>query len=229
MNPLHRAAFFTTAASAADLSFPSAAEVAFVGRSNSGKSSAINTLANRRQLAFSSKTPGRTQQINFFAVGEDRFLVDLPGYGYAKVQKSERRRWMGFLGSYLQTREPLAGLVLIMDARHPLTELDRQLLQWFLPRAIPVHVLLTKADKLIRSEQTRTLREVRAALAEFGDMCSASLFSSLAKSGTAEAAGVIEGWLGLADAPRATPAPASGRASKGQGLESPTSGARRPS
>ncbi|MBL8385872.1 MAG: YihA family ribosome biogenesis GTP-binding protein [Burkholderiales bacterium] len=224
MNALHRAAFHTTVASIADLNFPSTAEVAFVGRSNSGKSSAINTLANRRRLAFSSKTPGRTQQINFFSVGTGRFLVDLPGYGYAKVQKSERQRWMGFVSDYLQTRGSLTGLVLIMDARHPLTELDRQLLQWFLPRSIPVHVLLTKADKLGREEQARTLRAVRAALAEFGGTCTASLFSSLARAGVDEASRVVEGWLGLAgaDPSRADSAakPPPRRAGKGQGLQS---------
>jgi len=195
MSFLHRAQFFTTAARLANLDFPSAGEVAFVGRSNSGKSSAINTLANQKRLAFTSKTPGRTQQINFFALGHDRFLVDLPGYGYAKVQKSEHARWQAFLGSYLQGREPLAGLVLIMDARHPLTELDRQLLDWFASRGRPVHALLTKADKLTRNEQTKTLREVSAALAERGPGYSASLFSSLKRTGVEPMQEILARWL----------------------------------
>lgn len=195
MSFLHRARFFTTAAKLSNLDFPSAGEVAFVGRSNSGKSSAINTLANQKRLAFTSKTPGRTQQINFFALGHDRFLVDLPGYGYAKVQKSEHARWQAFLGGYLQGREPLVGLILIMDARHPLTELDRQMLDWFAPRGRPVHVLLTKADKLTRNEQSKTLRETGAALAEIGPGYSTSLFSSLKRTGVEAVQEVISRWL----------------------------------
>ncbi len=197
MSFLHRAAFFITAAKLSDLTFPSSAEVAFVGRSNSGKSSAINTLANQRRLAFTSKTPGRTQQLNYFALGADRFLVDLPGYGYAKVQKAEHKRWGGFLSGYLQSRAPLVGLVLIMDARRPLTELDCQMLDWFTPRGIPVHALLTKADKLGRSEQTRVLVKVQGEMAKYGPMCSASLFSSLKKTGVEAMAEVLAVWLGF--------------------------------
>ena len=195
MSFLHRATFFTTAASLSDLTFPCAAEVAFVGRSNSGKSSAINTLANQRRLAFTSKTPGRTQQLNFFRLGSDKFLVDLPGYGYAKVQKTEHRRWGGFLSGYLESRNQLAGMVLIMDARRPLTEMDCQMLAWFTPRGIPVHALLTKADKLVRNEQTRVLRQVEVALAQYGPTCSASLFSSLKKTGIETVTKVLGNWL----------------------------------
>ena len=198
MSFLHRAAFFTTVAKLGNLAFASKAEVAFAGRSNAGKSSAINTLANQRRLAFTSKTPGRTQQINYFGLGDDKFLVDLPGYGYAKVQKSEHARWNAFLSGYLQTREPLAGLVLIMDARRPLTDLDTQMLDWFTPRDRPVHALLTKADKLGRSDQALTLRRVRMALAERGEAFSASLFSSLAKTGVAEIEAIIARWLDIA-------------------------------
>ena len=197
MSFLHRATFFTTAAAIKDMGFASAGEVAFVGRSNSGKSSAINVLANQRRLAFTSKTPGRTQQINFFALGADRFLVDLPGYGYAKVQKSEHKRWQAFLGAYLQSRQPLAGLVLIMDARHTFTEMDTQMLEWFSPRGIPVHVLLTKADKLGRSEQAQVLKAARTELARFGGGFSASLFSSLKKTGVPEVVEVLARWLGV--------------------------------
>jgi GTP-binding protein len=199
MSFLHRAAFFTTSAKLTDLTFFSAAEVAFVGRSNSGKSSAINTLANQRRLAFTSKTPGRTQQLNFFGLGEDKYLVDLPGYGYAKVQKSEHKRWGGFLSGYLQSRAPLVGMVLIMDARRPLTELDCQMLEWFTPRGIPVHALLTKADKLGRSEQNQTLLKVQSEMARYGPMCSASLFSSLKKTGVEAITGKIAIWLGFAE------------------------------
>lgn len=197
MSYLHRAAFFTTAATLSNLQFASAGEVAFVGRSNAGKSSAINTLANQRRLAFTSKTPGRTQQINFFALGNDKFLVDLPGYGYAKVQKSEHARWQAFLGSYLQGREPLAGLILIMDARHPLTTLDTQMLEWFAPRLRPVHVLLTKADKLTRNEQAKTLKTVQTALATYGPDYSTSLFSSLKRTGIEPVTEIIGRWLSI--------------------------------
>ena len=180
-----------------DLSFPSLGEVAFAGRSNAGKSSAINTLANQRRLAFTSKTPGRTQQINYFGLGDQKYLVDLPGYGYAKVQKTEQQRWRIFLGAYLETREPLAGLILIMDARRPLTELDRQMLEWFAPRGRPIHALLTKADKLGRSEQAQTLVYVRDEISKWGAGFSASLFSSLKKTGTTEVEGVIAKWLAI--------------------------------
>ncbi len=211
MSFLHRAAFFTTAASMRDLSFHSAGEVAFAGRSNAGKSSAINTLANQRRLAFTSKTPGRTQQINYFGIGDDKFLVDLPGYGYAKVQKTEQKRWRIFLGAYLETREPLAGLILIMDARRPFTELDLQMLEWFTPRGRPIHVLLTKSDKLGRSEQAMTLKSVRDELSSWGTGHSASLFSSLKKTGTREVESVIGRWLGVelpgARAPKLPPKP----------------------
>ncbi len=199
MSFLHRAAFFITAAKLSDLTFPSSAEVAFVGRSNSGKSSAINTLANQRRLAFTSKTPGRTQQLNYFALGMDRYLVDLPGYGYAKVQKSEHKRWGGFLSGYLQSRAPLVGMVLIMDARRPLTELDCQMLDWFTPRGIPVHALLTKADKLGRNEQSMVLQKVQAEMTKYGPMCSASLFSSLKKTGVETISKVLAVWLGFPD------------------------------
>jgi len=207
MSFLHRATFFTTVAKLGDLTFPSLAEVAFAGRSNAGKSSAINTLANQRRLAFTSKTPGRTQQLNFFDLGASKFLVDLPGYGYAKVQKTEHRRWNAFLSTYLQSREPLAGLVLIMDARRPLTELDLQMLEWFAPRGRPVHGLLTKADKLGRSDQAQTLRRVRTEMAALGSGYSASLFSSLKKTGVAEIEQVIATWLDISLPEKALAAP----------------------
>lgn len=174
-------------------------EVAFAGRSNAGKSSAINTLARHNRLAFVSKTPGRTQLINFFAVGDGQFIVDLPGYGYAKVPPDIRARWEKVLSAYLQTREALAGLVLIMDARHPLTPLDKRMLDWFIPRGLPVHILLTKADKLSRGVANKTLIEVRSALKGYPQV-SVQLFSSLAKQGIEEAEAVIDAWLSADEA-----------------------------
>ena len=163
------------------------AEVAFVGRSNAGKSSAINTLANHRRLAFVSKTPGRTQLINFFSLGDDRTLVDLPGYGYAQVPARVKAHWQNVMAAYVSTRRALSGLVLIMDARHPLKSLDIKLLDWYLPTGKPVHCLLTKADKLSKSEQTLTLRKVTKQLETAGHNATVQLFSSLKKEGVAKA------------------------------------------
>ncbi len=167
------------------------AEVAFVGRSNAGKSSAINTLANHKRLAYVSKTPGRTQLINFFALGDDRTLVDLPGYGYAQVPARVKAHWQNVMAAYVSTRQALNGLVLIMDARHPLKSLDIKLLDWYLPTGKPVHCLLTKADKLSKSEQALTLRAVRKQLATAGHNATVQLFSSLKKEGVEEAEQVI--------------------------------------
>ena len=167
------------------------AEVAFVGRSNAGKSSAINTLANHKRLAYVSKTPGRTQLINFFALGDNRTLVDLPGYGYAQVPARVKAHWQNVMAAYVSTRQALNGLVLIMDARHPLKSLDIKLLDWYLPTGKPVHCLLTKADKLSKSEQALTLRAVRKQLAVAGHNATAQLFSSLKKEGVEEAERVI--------------------------------------
>src|SRR5260221_13492238 len=134
-------AFFATAAHERDLPASSQVEVAFAGRSNAGKSSAINALAQRHRLAFVSKTPGRTQQINFFSLGPERFLVDLPGYGYAKVPRGMRNEWEHLISGYLQLRPPLRGLIVIMDIRHPMKDLDRQLLAWFEGTGKPAHIL----------------------------------------------------------------------------------------
>lgn len=195
MGLFSRAAFFTTVNHLRDLPLHGGREVAFAGRSNAGKSSAINTLANHTRLAFTSKTPGRTQHINYFALGENRYLVDLPGYGYAKVPPDVRAHWEGLLSQYLQTREALCGLVVIMDARHPLTALDEQMLTWFAPTGKPIHVLLTKSDKLSRQQATLTLKRVRLHLAEHYPHCSAQLFSSLKKIGMDEAETIIEKWF----------------------------------
>jgi len=189
------AQFFISADKLTDLPPPNGIEIAFAGRSNSGKSSAINTLANRNRLAFVSKTPGRTQLINFFSLGNDRFLVDLPGYGYAKVPEAMRVHWQSVLSRYLMERESLYALVLIMDARHPLTPLDHQMLNWFIPTRKPVHVLLTKADKLSRSQAARTLRQVEHELALRCAGASVQLFSSVTKLGIGEARDRIAGWM----------------------------------
>lgn len=170
-------------------------EIVFAGRSNAGKSSAINTLAGHKRLAFVSKTPGRTQLINFFQLQGSGFLVDLPGYGYAKVPEAVRKHWQGTLAQYLQTRPNLCGLALIMDARHPLTPLDRNMIDWFAPRGRPIHVLLTKADKLSRQEATNTLRAVSAELAQVSPLFSVQLFSSLKNTGVEEAEGIFAAWL----------------------------------
>ncbi len=195
MGLFSRAAFFTTVNHMKDLPLHNGKEVAFVGRSNAGKSSAINTLANHVRLAYTSKTPGRTQHLNYFDLGDNRFLVDLPGYGYAKVPSDIQAHWEHLLSQYLLTREELAGLVVIMDSRHPLTERDQGMLDWFAPTGKPIHILLTKSDKLSRQQATKTLREVKDFLAEHFPQCSAQLFSSLKKTGTDEAEGVIAGWL----------------------------------
>jgi GTP-binding protein len=195
---LNRAQFHTSVAHLRDLPF-SRAEVAFAGRSNAGKSSALNLLTRKNRLAFTSKTPGRTQLINFFELAPDTFLVDLPGYGYAKVPPQIKAQWEDLLSRYLQEREPLVGMVLIMDARHPLTPLDQRMLDWFTPTGKPVHILLSKADKLSNSEKALTLRKVKQTLAPF-DNVSVQLFSSLSRLGADEAAGVVEGWLQAGDA-----------------------------
>jgi GTP-binding protein len=162
-------------------------EVAFVGRSNSGKSSAINTLANHKRLAFVSKTPGRTQLINFFTITQGRTLVDLPGYGYAKVPPAVKAHWTELLAAYVSTRKALKGLVIIMDSRHPMRDLDTELLNWYRPTNKPVHVLLTKSDKLTRNEQAKTLREVKHQLIEGQYNATVQLFSSLKRTGVPEA------------------------------------------
>lgn len=189
------ATFHLSAHHLQDLPPPSGIEVAFAGRSNAGKSSALNTLANHNRLAFVSKQPGRTQLINFFSLGGDRYLVDLPGYGYAKVPEAMRKHWQLTLSSYLSHRSTLSGLVLVMDCRHPLTPLDRQMLDWFSPTGRPIHVLLTKSDKLSRSEANKTLIPVRKELNQHWPNCTVQLFSSLKKQGVEEAEKVIGQWL----------------------------------
>ena len=199
-HPLHHAEFLTTAAEWAQLPAAGAPEIAVAGRSNAGKSSAINALTQRTRLAFVSKTPGRTQHINLFRLRSGALLADLPGYGYAEVPAAMRRHWQHFIARYLAQRASLIGLLLVMDARHPLTELDWQMFGWFLPTGRPVHVLLTKCDKLGTESQRRTLAAVRKALAEaYGEdstQIGAQLFSATRHIGIAEAEAALASWLG---------------------------------
>jgi GTP-binding protein len=196
MSAFQQTVFFQSVGRPGDLPPTAGPEVAFAGRSNAGKSSAINALTGRTRLAFVSKTPGRTQVINFFRIGPG-FLVDLPGYGYAKVPDAVRDTWQDLLESYLTGRESLCALVLIMDVRHPLTELDRQLMNWFAPTGKPIHILLTKADKLTRQQALTTLAQVRAELSGWGAQVSLQLFSSLKRQGVDEAAQRLANWLGI--------------------------------
>ena len=192
-----QAVFLTTVANLRDLPQDSVREVAFAGRSNAGKSSAINTLAGRVRLAYVSKTPGRTQHLNYFTLADGKYFVDLPGYGYAKAPEAIRSQWEGLIGPYLSKRNPLAGLVVIMDIRRPMTDLDLRLIDWFRPTGRPIHILLSKSDKLSRQEQTKALRSVKAEVATWGDaqLYSVQLFSSLKKTGVEEAEGVLANWL----------------------------------
>lgn len=195
MSVFQHTTFYTTINRLQDLPPPNGVEIAFAGRSNAGKSSAINTLTNRDRLAFVSKTPGRTQHINFFKLGDKHFLVDLPGYGYAKVPSKVRQHWDTLLSTYLQTRQTLYGMVLIMDIRHPLTQLDRGMLDWFTPTGKPVHILLTKADKVTRQQARQVLQNVLNFLREPYPQCSAQLFSSVSKKGINEAYMILGHWL----------------------------------
>jgi GTP-binding protein len=176
-------------------------EVAFAGRSNAGKSSALNALTQQKALARISKTPGRTQMINFFQVEPERCLVDLPGYGYAKVPITVRRHWQQVVSRYVGERHALQGLFLLMDIRHPLTDLDQRLLAWCARRELPVHVLLTKADKLKTGAALNTLRQVARALESAYPRTSVQLFSALKRLGMADAQRYLDAWLGYADPP----------------------------
>jgi GTP-binding protein len=194
-----KAVFLTTVAHLRDLPRDSLREVAFAGRSNAGKSSAINTLAGRVRLAYVSKTPGRTQHLNYFTLADGKYFVDLPGYGYAKAPEAVRSQWEGLIGPYLNKREQLAGLVVIMDIRRPMTDLDLKLIDWFRPTGRPIHIMLSKSDKLSRQEQTKALRSVKAEIATWGDadLYSVQLFSSLKKTGVEDAERVLASWLDI--------------------------------
>ncbi len=221
MSLLWQARFFTTVNHLRDLPSTQVPEIAFAGRSNAGKSTAINILCNQKKLAFASKTPGRTQHINYFSIGgahvgqhrkdetkvdEIRaLLVDLPGYGYAEVSGSAKVHWQELLGDYVQRRKQLAALVLIMDSRRPFTELDIQMLEWFAPTGRPIHCILTKADKLNRNDATNALRLARGMLASYVDEngkpfpFTVQLFSALKRIGLDEANDKILELLGLSE------------------------------
>lgn len=171
-------------------------EIAFAGRSNAGKSSALNVLTGQRRLARVGKTPGRTQLLNYFEVESERFLVDLPGYGYAQVPDAVRRHWQALLERYLRERAALRGLLLLMDIRHPLTDLDRHLLDGCAARELSVHVLLTKADKLGRGAALGALEQLRRALRADHPQAGAQLFSALTGQGVEEAHARLDEWLG---------------------------------
>src|SRR3954471_24227843 len=192
MTGFAQAVFLRAAGRIADLPPPGPPEVAFAGRSNVGKSSTINALAGRRALARTSKTPGRTQTINFYGLGENARLADLPGYGYARVPQSMRAHWRELVGAYLRSASRLAGVVVLMDARHPLTALDQQLIDWL--GDLPFFILLTKADKLSRSAQATLVADIRRRLGHDNVM----LFSSVTRQGVDECRDRLEQWLGRA-------------------------------
>ncbi|GGX84975.1 putative GTP-binding protein EngB [Litchfieldella qijiaojingensis] len=191
------ARFLTSAPTLTECPPDQGAEVAFAGRSNAGKSSAINALTQQKALARTSKTPGRTQLINFFSLGEDtaRRLVDLPGYGFAKVPEKVKLEWQRHLAEYLHKRGSLRGLVLVMDVRHPLTEFDETMLGWADDKEMPVHILLTKADKLKSGAAKNALQQVRNRLREWEDLVSIQLFSALKRQGVEEAHQRLDDWL----------------------------------
>lgn len=198
---LERVEFETSAADPGGFPEDGGREVAFAGRSNAGKSSALNALTRRKALARTSRTPGRTQLVNFFDLGEGRRLVDLPGYGFAKVPLRVRKQWQGLMEGYLLGREALAGLIVVMDIRHPLTDFDRQMLTWAEASAVPAHCLLTKADKLSRGAARSTLLKVQRQL---GDGVTAQTFSATKRDGVDAARDVVLGWLeepGISEGP----------------------------
>lgn len=194
-NPYSKAVFLKSAAKVSQLPEDTGYEVAFAGRSNAGKSSALNCLTRIKGLARTSKTPGRTQLINLFTLDDERRLVDLPGYGYAKVALQVKMEWQKNLAHYLETRQSLKGLVLLMDVRHPLKDLDQMMIDWALNRDLPVHILLTKSDKLSRSEVKNTVLKVRKHYELAAHLISVQSFSSLKKEGLDEFIALLNQWF----------------------------------
>lgn len=200
MSKLHQARFFTTVNELQTLPQGDLPEIAFAGRSNAGKSSAINILCNQKRLAFASKTPGRTQHINYFGIyAKDEllaYLVDLPGYGYAAVGEATRSHWNEILSRYLQTRKNLVGLILIVDARRGLTKLDEQMIAWFSVTQKPIHILLSKSDKQTFSENRALLQAISEQIKQFAPaQITAQLFSSTKRVGLLESDTLIQQWL----------------------------------
>ena len=192
----HKAQFVLSAPTLKQCPPDNAREVAFAGRSNAGKSSALNALAGSSRLARTSKTPGRTRLINFFQVEESRYLVDLPGYGYAKVPEAMKIQWQKHLDDYLSNRESLMGVVLLVDTRHPMKEFDKMMLQWSIQSRMPLHILLTKSDKLKSGVGKQALNKLRNEVKEY-DHVSVQLFSALKKTGVQELAHHLDTWLAV--------------------------------
>jgi len=192
---LNKATFTISAPDIRKLPEDSGVEVAFAGRSNAGKSSALNTLTNQKSLARTSKTPGRTQLINVFEIGENQRLIDLPGYGFAKVPLEMKKKWQKALGEYLEKRESLKGLVVLMDIRHPLKDLDMDLIQWAADSELPVLALLTKCDKLSQGARSTEVLKVKKALASLNADIKVQAFSSLKRTGAEQADTVICNWF----------------------------------
>jgi GTP-binding protein len=198
MSPIyHQTRFLVSAAKLSQTPPDQGLEVAFAGRSNAGKSSALNALCQQKALARTSKTPGRTQLLNFFSIDEQRRLVDLPGYGFAKVSEQIKQQWQDALTDYLQNRNSLRGVILLVDVRHPIKEFDRQMLEWSSQIGLPVHILLTKADKLGRGAAAKSLQQVRNVIGQYGTGISVQLFSALKRHGVDEAHEVLDEWLEL--------------------------------
>lgn len=196
MNPVyHQAKFINSAPRLQDAPKDEGLEVAFAGRSNAGKSSAINALTRQKALARISKTPGRTQMLNFFQFSEGKKFVDLPGYGYARVPLPVKEKWHKMMESYLSQRKALCGIILVMDVRHPLTEFDWQMISWCEHNALPLHIILTKADKLAYGAAKNTLLKVQNELAQVNFPLSLQLFSSVNKSGVDEIHQVLDQWF----------------------------------
>ena len=192
----NNASFLTSVAELNQLPSDTGAEVAFIGRSNAGKSSAINTITGIKGLAHISKTPGRTQLLNFFTLEDEHHrLVDLPGYGYAKVPLATKKRWEQLVNNYLAERQSLRGLIVVMDIRHPLKESDQKLIHWAVDCQVPIHILLTKADKLSHGAAKTTLLQVREALQKYGETIRLQLFSSHAKQGVEDIHATLDHWL----------------------------------
>ncbi|WP_257286317.1 ribosome biogenesis GTP-binding protein YihA/YsxC [Endozoicomonas sp. SESOKO1] len=189
-----QASFYKSAAKLSQCPENEGREVAFAGRSNAGKSSALNALTGSNKLARTSKTPGRTQLINFFEVQEGVFLVDLPGYGYAKVPEAMKKEWQHHMTDYLERREALVGLVLLMDIRHPMKEFDQMMLNWSVSANLPLHILLTKADKLKQGAAKQVLNALRKDLSRF-PLVSVQLFSSLKKTGVDQLSMKLDEWF----------------------------------